>query len=161
MCDTITNSFYYVWEQIQPPLKEAGTAIYNVYSWAGREVEVLTNRFLPEKVAKVVSDTAWGLPYTVSAFMLPGFSFELVNGLIAGIWERFPKQFEAHVGTHNRKAIFIGLQNGCLARVGFDLVRLVLTRQWSLLIPIIVNITMALQHRSSALSSVSEPAPQT
>lgn len=171
MCELIANSFQSLWKgvqetsitawkQVEPAVTEAGNTIRQTYEWAGREVEILTNKHLPQNVAKIVSDTVWGLPYSIATYFLPGICFEIVTGVVAGIWERYPHSFESQVGPENRRRIFVGLQNGCLLRIAVDVATLIATQRWQLLIPIIYNVTMAFQYRGYAQAATPPvPAP--
>lgn len=146
------------WDQIKPVVNQVKSTIYSGYLFAGRKVEWLTNEHLPKPLSNLFAETVWGLPYTLAATILPGYAFEMISGAVLGIWESYPQSFDSTIGQDDRKRIFAGIRNASIIRVGLDVASLLVTRKWSLLLPIIINLSMAIQCHTGARTT--NPTPQ-
>lgn len=136
------TSLYKGFEQV------ANTAAHSIsygYNWAGRKVEKLAHDHLPETAAKVVASSLWALPYTVAALLAPEFVNDIATGLSLGLWQACPRKIDETIGKTTRQYAFTGLRNASIIRAGVDVVKMTLTGNWWLLLPIISNVFFALQ----------------
>lgn len=115
------------------------------YNWAGRKVEKLASDHLPDTAAKVVASTIWALPYTVAALVVPEFVNDIATGLSIGLWQAAGREIDEAIGKSTRQYAFTGLRNASIIRAGVDTVKMTVTGNWWLLLPIISNIFFALQ----------------
>ncbi len=160
MCTTITCAFestaLSLWKGLEfaadktastclSAAKQAGDAVLYGYTWAGRKVEKLASDALPETAAKVVASTVWAIPYTAVALAAPVFVSDIATGLALGLWQTCPREIDEGMGKNHRQHAFTGLRNASIIRAGVDAVKLAVTGNWYLLLPIISNVFFALQ----------------
>lgn len=114
-------------------------------TWAGRQVEQLAHDHLPETAAKVVSTIIWALPYTVASLIAPSILFDIGSGLAIGLWNICPREIDEKIGKETRQNLYAGIRNAAIIRTGIEVVKMGITGNWFLLLPIISNIFLALQ----------------
>lgn len=172
MCDTLIKGFQNVtaglWQGIQATNHAltdkcvvaatcAGKGIKAGYTWVGRNVENLANKYLPPTAAKIVASTVWSLPYTALDMVLPARAHDAVVSLAIGLWNNIGYDIDTFMGKTTREHAATGLRNASIIRIGIDSAKLVATGNWFLLLPIIANVFFAIQ---SHVISKSETPPK-
>jgi hypothetical protein len=149
MCEAVlhrlSDGFDNLWDNVKNVTKRGAEEVAKAYNYLGVRVEKLAHDHLPPTAAKIVACIVWSLPYTLACAFLPGRAFEIITGIVIGIWETSAHDVDELIGQKNRGHLFTGIRNASAIQVVRDVVKLVATRKWGLLVPITLNLFAIIQ----------------